>query len=279
MDGRTSAEAQAQTSPEARADAREQADLFHQGRETGGLYARLCAEAFGDEYPELVDASSSCTWSVLADMIAGLRLRPGGLLVDLGCGRGGTGLWLARACSARLVGIDFSPVAVGMASARVADFLPERGGGARFEVGTFESTGLPDACADGVVSMDALPFSPNRDAALSEVRRILKPGARAVFTASEKRPGHPRFSREEPTWRDRIERAGLELEAERERPDEPGLWRRLYELCEANERELRAQLGDAAAEQMLREARANTPIMDVAYRRALVFTVRAAVSP
>lgn len=275
MDGRTSAEAQAS----AEAEAREQADLFHRGREIGGLYARLYAEAFGDEYPELVDASSSCTWSVLADMIAGLRLRPGSLLADLGCGRGGTGLWLARACSARLVGIDFSPVAVGMATARVADFLPGRGGDARFEVGTFEKTSLPDACADGVVSMDALPFSPDRDAALREVRRILKPGARAVFTASEKRPEHPRFSPDEPTWRDRIERAGLELEAERERPEEPVLWRRLYALCEANEGELRAQLGDAAAEQMLREAETNTPIMDVAYRRALVLTVRAAASP
>src|SRR5207302_3350245 len=89
--------------------AQEPADLFHQARATGGLLAELYAEAFGDEYPDLVDPSSSCTWSVLADMIAGLRLRPGGLLVDLGCGRGGTGLWLARACSARLVGIDLSP--------------------------------------------------------------------------------------------------------------------------------------------------------------------------
>jgi ubiquinone/menaquinone biosynthesis C-methylase UbiE len=269
----------AQQPSAAEAWAQEPADLFHQARATGGLLAELYAEAFGDEYPDLVDASSSCTWSVLADMIAGLRLRPGGLLVDLGCGRGGTGLWLARACSARLVGIDLSPVAVALAAARVPGFLPERGGDARFEVATFEETGLPDACADGVVSMDALPFSPDRAAALRELRRILKPGTRAVFTAVDKRPGHARFDPGEPTWRERIGAAGLELEAERERPEESGLWRRLYELCEANEAGLRAQIGDAATDQLLREAAANDPIMDAAFRRALVFTVRAAASP
>lgn len=243
------------------------------------MEAKLYAAAFGDEYPELVDASSSCTWSVLADMVAGLRLRPGGLLVDLGCGRGGTGLWLARALSARLVGIDLSPVGISLAAARVPAFLPDRPGDARFELGTFEQTGLPDACADGVVSMDALPFSPDRDAALREVRRILKPGARAVFTASAKQAGHPRFDPGEPTWRERIEAAGLEFEAERERPEEPGLWQRLYALFEANEADLRAKIGDAATDQLMREVRSNNPIMDTKYRRALVFTVRAAVSP
>lgn len=278
MDAQRGAQAAAEAQA-AEAEAREQADLFHRGRGTGDLLAKLYAEGFGDAYPELVDASSSCTWSVLADMIAGLRLRPGSLLVDLGCGRGGVGLWLARAFSTRLVGIDFSPAAVSMAAARVPDFLPERGGDAPFEVGTFERTGLPDACADGVVSMDALPFSPDRDAALRELRRILKPGAQAVFTAGEKQPAHPRFDPQEPKWRERIEAAGLELVARRERPEEPLLWLRLYELFEANEAELRAQLGDRAADQLLREATANTPIMDVACRTALVLTVRAAAWP
>lgn len=274
MDAQRSAEA-----AEAEAETRAAADRFHTARATGDTEARLYAAAFGDDYPELVDASSSCTWSVLADMIVGLRLRPGGLLVDLGCGRGGTGLWLARACSARLVGVDLSPVAISLAAARVPAFLPDRTGDARFELGTFEKTGLPDACADGVVSMDALPFSPDRDAALREVRRILKPGARAVFTASAKQPAHPRFDPEEPTWPRRIAAAGLELEGERERPEEPGLWLRLYELFAANEADLRAAIGDAATDQLMREATTNTPIMDVKYRRAIVFTVRAAVSP
>lgn len=231
---------------------RDHADRFHAARATGGLQARLVAQAWGDEYPAEVEPSSSCTWSVLGEMVRWLRLRPGGLLVDLGCGRGGTGLWLARAFSARLIGVDFSPVGIELARARAADFLPE--GRAAFQVGSFEHTGLPDACADGAVSMDALPFTPDRDAALRELARILRPGARAVFTVVERLPGHPRYDPHGPTWRDRISRAGLEVEYELERPEEPELWLRFYALWERHEAELRAEIGDEATQQVLDEA-------------------------
>jgi hypothetical protein len=72
-------------------------DALHVAASGRGLSSRLRAEAFGDEYPVEVDPSSSCTWSVLGEMVKALRLRPDDVLVDLGCGRGGTGLWLARA--------------------------------------------------------------------------------------------------------------------------------------------------------------------------------------
>jgi predicted TPR repeat methyltransferase len=85
---------------------------FHEACDVQGLQQRLRAEAWGDEFPEEVDPSSSCTWSVLGEMVGRLRLAPGEVLVDLGCGRGGTGLWLARALNARLIGLDVSPRAV-----------------------------------------------------------------------------------------------------------------------------------------------------------------------
>jgi SAM-dependent methyltransferase len=250
---------------------RERADRFHAARSKGGLQRRLWAEAFGDEYPAEVDPSSSCTWSVLGEMVQRLKLRPDDQLVDLGCGRGGTGLWLARAFSARLIGIDISPKGREIAAARAGDFGLE--GRAVFQDGDFEDTGLPDQCADGAVSMDALPFAEDRDAALRELRRILRPGARAVFTGVERLPGHPRYEQDAPSGRDRIARAGLELEAEQERPQEPDLWLRLYELWEQHADELRAVVGDEAAEVMLSEAATKSTLH---HRRALVMTVRAA---
>jgi SAM-dependent methyltransferase len=254
---------------------REGYDAMHAAAADRGLSSRLYAEAFGDEYPVEVDPSSSCTWSVLGEMVKALRLRPDDLLVDLGCGRGGTGLWLARAFSARLVGIDFSPVAVKLATGRIPEFFPVHPGGRiSFQVGTFESTGLPDACASGVVSMDALPFTSDREQALREMRRIMKPGGRAVFTGGRNLPGHPRYVPGRPTWEEHIAAAGLDLVARIDRPEERGLWDRLNDLWETHESELRQENGDADTDAKLAEARSHRPGRP--YRIASLFIVRAA---
>jgi SAM-dependent methyltransferase len=149
-------------------------DAAHAGVQESVVMRRLWSEAMGDQYPAEVDPFSSCTWWLLGNMVAALRLPAGGRLVDLGCGRGGPGLWLARALSASWVGIDFSPVAVELAVQRAPEFLGS--GRAEFRRATFERTGLPDASVDGAASVDALPFAVDRVAALREVLRILVPG-------------------------------------------------------------------------------------------------------
>jgi SAM-dependent methyltransferase len=246
-------------------------DAFHEAGDVSGLHRRLRAEAWGEEFPEQVDPSSSCTWSVLGTMVAHLRLRPNALLVDLGCGRGGTGLWLARAFEARLIGLDVSPRALEIARRRAARFLPP--GRADFRPATFERTGLPAACADGVVSMDALPFAFDRDAALAELRRILRPGARAVFTAVRRLPEHPAYDPAEPDWPARIRHAGLEPEAEIARPEEPGLWERLYERLREHEQEVRAELDERGAEILYDEVYGASGL--VSLRVASLYVVRA----
>jgi SAM-dependent methyltransferase len=245
-------------------------DRFHHACDLQKTHKQVRAEAWGDEFPEEVDPSSSCTWLVLGEMVARLRLKPEAVLVDLGCGRGGTGLWLARALSARLIGVDFSPRALEIARRQAPNFLP--GGYAVFQEGTFEHTGLPDACADGAVSMDALPFTFDRDAALVELRRILKPGARALFTAHSALPGAPKYAADAPTWPDRIKNAGLELEAVLERPEEPGLWERLYAGLTEHEAEVRAELGEYA-DILYDEVRDVRPILHL--HEATLYTVRA----
>jgi SAM-dependent methyltransferase len=247
----------------------EEFDLLH---ETAAhpFHAELWRRAMGPDYPADADPSSSCSRSLLAHIHEALALRSDDTLVDLGCGRGGPGLWLARESGARLIGIDFSPRAVSLANTLAARFtlrVP-----AEFHVGSFERTELPDASVQGLMSVDALPFAPDRDAALREVRRILEPGARAVFTTTKPGEGQPSGTSSPRTWEERIDGAGLHLEHEASRSDVAPFWERLYSLWREHETSLRAAFGDAATDCMLAEARELGP--SIATRHFVVFTVR-----
>ncbi|RKN50087.1 class I SAM-dependent methyltransferase, partial [Streptomyces klenkii] len=200
---------------------------------------------------------------LLALMVTRLRLRPGQLLVDAGCGTGGVGLWLARAMSARLAGLDLSPVAIAHAAARRPHFLPQ--GRASFSVAPIEATGLPSGRTHGAVSVDALGFAPDPDAALRELGRLLAPGARLAATRAARRGA-------ETAWEAQARAAGLLVEHVDERPGEPVMWQRLYRLWIGHETELRRELGDAQAENMLREAHRMLPALPG--RRAVLLTLR-----
>ena len=143
--------------------------------------------AEGPDFPEEFGHISFVTLSQLRRMADELRLGPNSTLVDLGCGRGGPALWMARETGARLVGVDFSPVAVEQAGARAAEL--GLAGRAQFVTGTFADTGLEANVADGAMSEDALQYVPDKRAAVAEAARILRPGARLVFTAFELDPG------------------------------------------------------------------------------------------
>ncbi|MFI8105463.1 class I SAM-dependent methyltransferase [Streptomyces sp. NPDC086023] len=238
-------------------------DAFHAARARTPLVSRLYAEAMGEAYPVEVDASSSADWTLLGTMLARLGLAPGQRLVDLGCGTGGVGLWLARALGVGLTGIDVSSVAVGLAAARREAFVPPVR--TEFRVGSLEGTGLPDAYAHGAVCVDAMGNAADRGAALRELRRILVPGGRAVVTRAVRGTG-------EGALREQAEEAGLVVEHVDVRPDEPAMWQRLYELWLAHEEALRRDLGDVQAENMLREARRVLPLLPS--RRAYALTLR-----
>ncbi|MEU6059102.1 hypothetical protein [Streptomyces sp. NPDC047097] len=106
----------------------------------------------GEDYPGEVAASSSCHWPLLGLPPARLRLDPGRLLVDAGCGTGGIGLWLVRA-----LGADRRP-AFGLTAARAA-----------FYVADFEDPGLAPGAAGGIVCVDALGRASDRTAAVVEL--------------------------------------------------------------------------------------------------------------
>jgi SAM-dependent methyltransferase len=141
---------------------------------------RIWRSVYGDEYPEGVDPYSFVSLSELHQLRDSLRVGDGDTFGDLGCGRGGPGLWLAARTGADLVGIDISPVALEAAAER-AETLGLTGK-TRYQHGSFADTGLPAASLDAVVSVDALIFAPDKSAAIGELARILRPGGRLAIT-------------------------------------------------------------------------------------------------
>jgi SAM-dependent methyltransferase len=143
-------------------------------------HRRIWRAVFGDEYPEGIDPYSLVSRTELDLMTRELRVGPGDLLGDLGCGRGGPGLWLAAKTGADLLGVDISAVALQAAAAR-AEALGLKGQ-ARYQQGSFADTGLSSGALDAIVSIDALIFAPDKRAAVSEFARVLRPGARLAVT-------------------------------------------------------------------------------------------------
>jgi SAM-dependent methyltransferase len=225
-------------------------DLDHGVSANSELIWRLAAQAYGGDYPSEIQPWGYTTWWVLGRAICGLKVGPGQTLVDLGCGRGKPGLWLSRATGAGLVGIDWSPVAVRIATDLSAEFVPASR--ARFLIGDLAASGLENDVADAVVCFDAIFFAEDRIAALSEICRILRPGGRFVFTADEMIEAQQ--TSDVTDWTQLISAAGLEVESKDEIPRAAEQHSTLYQLWLANLDALRADIGQPAADSLRDEA-------------------------
>ncbi|MFK4222130.1 ATP-grasp domain-containing protein [Streptomyces sp. NPDC019890] len=154
-------------------------DALFRGEARSGGFSRV-SRIVDPALPPEIEPFSFLSTDLLNHIATALRLEEGEVLADLGCGRGGPGLWLARAAHASLVGIDFSPVAVAQARQRTAAL--GMAGKAHFVVNDLTATGLPDASVSAAVSIDALQYADDRAAAADEARRILRRGGRLVVT-------------------------------------------------------------------------------------------------
>ena len=229
-------------------------DLYHECY-GNAFFVSLWKRAWGEEYPPEIEPLSSATRTLLRQLLNELRgCGPGSRLLDLGCGSGGVGCWLARELGTRLVGVDFSPRAIELARSHAGNFLPA--GRAEFHVGDFVDTGLDTDSVDLAVSVDALIMAPDVDAALKEVRRILVRGGRLVFTTREAERDSERRALVGPEWRYALDRNGLATTKIIKRPEVAGLWKRVFSLWLDNEERLRAELPSGTVDLLIEEASA-----------------------
>jgi SAM-dependent methyltransferase len=150
-------------------------------------FARLWAEhAYGSAFPAEFAHISFLTISELRGLADHLALATDAVLVDLACGAGGPGLWVAAQSGASLIGIDPSSAGLGEARKRAEQVgISDR---AHYQDGTFAGTGLADSTADGVLSIDAIQYASDKTEVFREARRILRPGGRLAFSAFEVDP-------------------------------------------------------------------------------------------
>lgn len=237
-----------------------------------GIWER---EARGSGYPSGFDHISFLTLDELRRIAAELRLSPGGRLLDVACGAGGPGLWVARENQARLLGVDFSRIGIQLAARRAID---RRVDAADFTVGAASGLALADDSVDGAMSIDALQYVPDKRAAFIEIARVLSPGARFVFTAFELDPervadlpvlGVDPVADFVPGLRE----AGLDLVSYEQTPDWQPRVDATFRAVMAAQESLAIEMGDPAMAALLMEASVTLEVRP--YRRRVLAVARA----
>ena len=121
-------------------------------------------------------------------------------VLDIACGLGyGAHLLLREGHAAAVIAVDSSPETIGTAR---SEYSSDR---LKFEVGTAESIPLPDCSVDVAVSIETFEHLPEPRLLLTELRRVLAPGGKAIIStprnesAERVRPSNP-FHLREYSW-------------------------------------------------------------------------------
>lgn len=151
------------------------------GPQYGRMNAELAAEIRREAFGEDLGQESWRSAREQAEIAEFLRIGPESKVLDVACGAGGPSLALVQTFGCRLWGLDIEPEGAAQANARAE----ARGLADRASFAAADCSGrLPfdDESFDAVLCIDAICHLPDRPAALTEWRRLLRPGGRLVFT-------------------------------------------------------------------------------------------------
>jgi ubiquinone/menaquinone biosynthesis C-methylase UbiE len=157
---------------------------------------RAVAEAFGYTAEQLAAIPAEANMGLsCGNPTAFATLRPGEVVVDLGCG-GGLDVFLAASKvgpKGKAIGIDMTPEMLALARANAAKGVNGQPiANVEFHQAKIDKLPLADGSVDCVISNCVINLAPDKPAVFREIARVLRPGGRlAVSDIALKKPLPP----------------------------------------------------------------------------------------
>lgn len=142
---------------------------FHTGRPLARLLGYL------DEWLDKVPGLSIESFAGTGNPFSLGELKPGNRIVDVGSGAGIDSLIAARmvAPNGEVIGIEMTPAMLDKARRAAGESGLQN---VEFRMGYAETMPIEDGWGDVIISNGVLNLMPDKQAALKEMRRVLKPG-------------------------------------------------------------------------------------------------------
>jgi SAM-dependent methyltransferase len=154
-------------------------DLYNSsyGNYALGAYSEIRFETYGEDYGQ----TSWVTTAESHEIPKLLQLSSSSSVLEIGCGSGGYAVHLAKRIGCQVVGLDIN--AEGVRNAKALAEKDKLGARVKFEqCDVSQHLPVEDNAFDAIYSNDVLCHVPRRSQVLSDLRRVLKPGGRLLFS-------------------------------------------------------------------------------------------------